>query len=96
MESEDVKAAIAEAESGTRTLKDVKLSEVVLSSFTDAQSGLKVPRDKDDKFFPWAFRAPTDAELRKMPRAQLLDAMSRQSKGWTPPNQVEVSDPNPS
>ncbi|HEY2455628.1 MAG TPA: hypothetical protein VGI71_24035 [Scandinavium sp.] len=48
-------------------------------------SGLKSPRDEDDKLLPWAFRDPTDTELTKMSHPQLQDVFKRRSTGWEAP-----------
>lgn len=83
-----IDAAVAEARANGRVLENVDIKEIVLAPFTDEQSGLAHPRDKANKLLSWAFRAPTNAEQTRMSRQQLLEVMSRQSKGWSPPEQI--------
>ena len=49
-------------------------------------SGLKNPRTKAGELVPWAFRNPTSREQTIMSKAQLVDAMSRQTTGWLAPS----------
>jgi hypothetical protein len=85
---EKIDAAVAEASKQGRTLESVEVRDLNLIQLQDNQSGLAHPRDKENKLLPWAFRAPTDAELTRMNRALLMEVMARQSKGWTPPPQI--------
>jgi hypothetical protein len=49
-----------------------------------AATGLSYPKDSKDNVVPWAYREPTDSEVRRMSRVQLLDITQRKSKGWVP------------
>ena len=85
--------AVAAAQANGRVLDSVEVRELVLSPLQDSQSGLDHPRDKDGKLYPWAFREPTQAELTRMAKPQMLEVFARKSKGWTPPPQVEDAKP---
>lgn len=82
----DLAKQVAEASNEQpRTLKAVTPVELVIDGFTEDQSGLSRPRDGSNNFLPWAFRKPTDSELKSMTKIQLLDVMRRQGSDWTPP-----------
>ena len=84
-----IDAAVAEAAANGRVLDSVEIKELVLSPLQDSQSGLDHPRDKENKLYPWAFREPTQAELSRMAKPQMLEVFKRKSSGWTPPEQVK-------
>jgi hypothetical protein len=50
-----------------------------------AKSGLGNPYDNQGQLVPWAFREPTEAEVRSMHPHQLQDVFRRKSSDWTPP-----------
>ena len=89
----EIDKAVAKAKAQGRMIDSVDIKEIGLSTLQDSQSGLAHPRDKANKLYPWAFRAPTDAELTRMARPQLMEVMARQSSGWTPPPQIESVKP---
>jgi hypothetical protein len=51
----------------------------------DEMSGLQNPRDENGKWLAWAFRKPTQPELRMMSGEELKDASLRMNSGWEPP-----------
>jgi hypothetical protein len=50
----------------------------------DMLTGLDNPRDNRGEMLPWAFRTPTQKELRLMHPHQLQDAYRRKNSGWVP------------
>ena len=63
------------------------VSEPVRKSLPDSASGLEDPRDSDGALLPWAFREPSQKELTRMTKTQLLQVMARRSSDWAPPGQ---------
>jgi hypothetical protein len=64
-----------------------RVNEPAAPSLPDSRSGLGDPRDSAGSLLPWAFRAPSQNELVKMNKTQLLQVMARQNSDWSPPGQ---------
>jgi hypothetical protein len=50
----------------------------------DGASYLTNPRDSDGSLVPWAFREPSNAELKMMSKPQMMDVFRRKSTDWEP------------
>lgn len=97
--TDQMKEAVATIQAGenaasaiaVREVKDVDVSVDQYAEgavFTDADSGLKNPRDDKGNFVPWALRHATPREQIHMSHGQLIDIMQRQAQGWVPPMPV--------
>jgi hypothetical protein len=66
------------ADTGAKLLTDKELMDITF---------LDHPKDKEGNVLPWAYREPTNAELQRMNRMQLLEVTQRKSRGWVPRDQ---------
>jgi hypothetical protein len=71
----NVDLSLPAEDTGPKLLTDEELT---------AATGLSYPKDGKDNVVPWAYREPTDAEVRRMSHLQLLDITQRKGKGWEP------------
>lgn len=88
MQNPEVVKAVEAAQRGESADVNLPASDEGPALLTDKElqedTGLKHPKDTKGNVVAWAYREPTDAEVRRMNRTQLLDITSRKSKGWTP------------
>lgn len=84
--SPEVAAAKASIKAGETVQLPAKDEEPGLMTDDELaeKSGLAHPKDAKGEIVPWAFREPTNAELTRMNRQQMLECMQRKSNGWKP------------
>jgi hypothetical protein len=82
----DLAKLVEKAQASGSTVEQIVSSVGTPSTYyeEDQRSGLQHPRNSEDVLLPWAFRKPTNSELREMSREQLVDVHNRISSGWEP------------
>jgi hypothetical protein len=81
----DLVARGAQMQAAAQPVKADLLPDVFTGGIFDTASGLRQPRDREGQLLPWAFRKPTDNEVRSMTKDQLRDVSVRTSSDWAPP-----------